>query len=196
MNTRPLRFLLPLLALALSLPVAAQAQTRTSTAHHADGQDGALRLGLFVGPEFASGETGVAVRGDLSTVLTQLAPNVRLDGVLSLGYTHFSLGASDFDATVNLVRLVPTARFVFPVASKVALYGDAGMGLYFGSASYGSVFNRASSNLFGLNMRFAGGAMFDVAPNVRLGAELGVNPYFGDFDQTTTTLMFAAQFRL
>jgi hypothetical protein len=196
MNARTLlRSSLPLLAaLALSIPAGARAESRAVL--QPSYQDSALRLGVFVGPEFVSGETGVAVRGDVSQAITQLAPNVRLDGVLSLGYTHYSFGPADFDATANIVRILPSARFVFPVAPKLSLYGDAGLGLYFGSMSFGNAFNRASDNLFGVNMRFAGGAMFDVAPTVRLGAELGVNPYFGDFDQTSTTLMFAAQFRL
>jgi hypothetical protein len=198
MNARTLRTFLPLLAaVALSIPAAAEAQTRRATASRSsDGQDGALHLGLLIGPEFASGDTGIALRGDISTALTHLAPNLRLDGVLSLGYTHFSFGPRDFDATANIVRLVPAARFLIPVAPAVTLYGDAGLGLYFGSLSFGNRFNRSSDNLVGLNMRFAGGALFDVSPTVRLGAELGVNPYFGDFDDTTTTLMFAAQFRL
>lgn len=198
MNARILRTFLPLLAaVALSIPAAAEAQTRrATTGRSSDGQEGSLHLGLLVGPEFASGDTGIALRGDISTVLSHLAPNVRLDGVFSLGYTHFSFGPRDFDATANIVRLVPAARFVFPIAPAVQLYGDAGLGLYFGSLSFGSGFNRGSDNLFGINMRFAGGALFDVAPNIRLGAELGLNPYFGDFDDTTTTLMFAAQFRL
>jgi hypothetical protein len=196
MTPRRLHLALPLLCtLATAIPAAAHAQSYRAPVSSAP-DSSALHLGVLVGPEFASGDTGFAVRGDAQMGLTQLAPNVRLDGVFSLGFTRYSFGAADFDASVNLVRLVPAMRFVFPVSPKVQLYGDAGLGLYLGSRSFGSVFNRASDSLVGLNMRFAGGAFFDVSPTFRLGAELGVNPYFGDFDTTTTTLMFAAQFRM
>ncbi len=184
--------LLPLVcALLAAAPGGALAQPRRAAA-----PEGALQLNVLVGPEFASGDTGLALRGDAQMGLTHLAPNLRLDGVLSLGYSHFSFGPRDFDATANIVRLVPAARFVFDVAPNVDLYADGGLGLYFGSASFGSSFNRASDSLVGVNMRFAGGVLFEVSPTLRLGAELGVNPYFGDFDDTTTTLMLGLQFRL
>ena len=183
---------LPLLALLL-VPAAAHAQARRSSS----AGDGALHLGLLLGPEFATGDTGIALRGDVEMGISHLAPNVRLDGVFSLGYTRFSFGERYGDYSVNLVRLVPAARFVFPVAPAVNLYADAGLGLYLGSASAGvAPLRRDSESLFGLNMRFAGGVMFDVSPTIRLAGELGVNPYFGDVDDTTTTLMMGLQFRL
>lgn len=192
MTVRTFRIAL-LLAAALVLPATAQAQARRTGSQASASQDGGLHLNLLLGPEFADGETGIALRGDLQTTFQHLSPAVRLDGVFSLGYTRFS----EDPVTVNLVRLVPAARFVFPVAPAVSLYGDAGIGLYIGNASVDLGFgDDRSESLFGINMRFAGGAMFDVTPTLRLGAELAVNPYFGDFDETSTTLMFGVGFRL
>jgi hypothetical protein len=38
------------------------------------------------------------------------------------------------------------------------------------------------------------GGLVTVSPSLRLGAELGLNPYFGDVDDNTFSALFVAKF--
>jgi hypothetical protein len=181
--------------LGVAMPSGAEAQSRrpASTA-----QSGATLIGGLIGPEFADGDTGLALRFDGQMPITQLAPSLRLDGVLSLGYSYFSDSNRNFDVSTNILKLVPAARFVVPVAPQVGLYGDIGLGFYYASTSvedqqFGVEDDESGG---GITMRFAGGAFFDVTERLRLGTELSVNPFFGDIDDTTVSLLFSLMYRL
>lgn len=188
-----------LLAALLAAP-AAQAQTRRASARPAPAADAGLRLGGLLGFEFGDGDTGLALRVDGEMPVSTLAPSIGLNGVLSLGFSRFADETRDFRFTTNIVKLVPALRFVLKdLAPQLGLYGDAGLGLYYVNTSWRersiNVFRDDDSGV-GIVMRFAGGAFYDVNDRLRIGAELGVNPYFGDFDQTTVTLLAALTYRL
>jgi opacity protein-like surface antigen len=185
------------LALLLLAP-AALAQGRGARS-----SSGLTNASVLLGFEDGDGDTGLALRGDLEMLPTHLGPNTNLSLVLSLGYTRFSESYYGWDWGMNLFKLVPAARFGFDLAPRFGLYGDAGLGLYVANMSvkerdpYYGTWTKASDSTVGLVMRLAAGAKFDVTPAFGLGAELGVNPYFGgDYEDTTFTAMLLASFRM
>jgi hypothetical protein len=190
-------------ALLCAAPALAQAQDlprRASRRAPAESTEAGLRLGGLLGFEFGDGDTGLALRVDGEMPVSTLDRNVGLNGLVSLGYSRFSDENRDLRWTTNVVKLVPALRFVLrEIAPQLGLYGDAGLGLYYVNTNWRErrvgVFRDDDSGV-GIALRFAGGAFFDVNERLRVGAELGVNPYFGDFDQTTVTLLAALSYRL
>jgi hypothetical protein len=188
-------------ALALAAPATASAQAKKAAAAPAGS---AITWGFLAGIEDGDLPTGLSLRVDGILPFRALSPKVKLSWVGSLGFANFSESTNtvlgEFDASANILKLVPAARFTFPVTPKFDLYGDAGLGLYlaFLSASgpdgLGGTIEDSSTE-FGFLMRFAVGGMFAVSPTVRIGAELGLNPYFGDVDDTTFSALAAATFR-
>ena len=199
-------------ALALALPVLASAQSRTSAPRAASAGSG-LGVGVLLGMEAFDGNTGFALRADGVMDSKWIAPKVLLSGVMSVGYTRFSDGYSNYDAftgarvdydwSENIIKFVPAARFTFDVAPQFGLYADAGIGLYFATYNqtqrsnvYGIPNQDYDNSAFGVAMRLGGGAFFKVADGVRLGGEIALNPYFGDYADSSFSLMALAQFRL
>lgn len=198
-NTRILRSILVLLAIGLATPALAQSARRAPPPSSSQ----TLRIGPLVGLEFADGDAGLALRGDASMPLSRVSPSVSLDGVLSVGLSWFSDDNGrfdDVDVSTTIFKMIPALRLTAPLSPTVGLYGDVGLGFYYGSTEVdfdGVGFgDDAEDSGFGVGMRFAGGLFADVSPAVRLGGEVGVNPYFGEFDETTLSLLFSAMFRL
>lgn len=193
------RSLLAGLALATFLaPLGAGAQTRQSPPGTATAPPEALSIGGFVGLEFADGETGLSLRGDGEMPFRLLTPQLMLSGVGSLGWTNFGDEAGGIDFSTNLFKAVPAARFTFAVAPEFDVYGDAGAGLYYSRISSdgpGDVFDD-SENGFGVTLRFAVGGFYRAAPRLRIGAELGANPYFGDVSETFVSLLVGVMYTL
>jgi hypothetical protein len=187
-------------ALVAAVPAAAHAQTRRTTTRAAPAPDAGLRLGGLLGLEFGAGDTGLALRVDGEMPLQAVGPGTALSGVLSLGFSRFTDEGRDWKWTTNIVKLVPALRLTLrELAPQLGVYGDVGLGFYYQSTHWRErrfgVVNDDDSGL-GVAMRFAGGLFFDVNERLRVGGELGVNPYFGDFDDTTVTLLAALTYRL
>ncbi len=192
-------------AALLAAPLAASAQatkTRASTTRAtgtATAAGDGLSVGGFIG--FETGDlTGLALRADAELPFQQISPQVKLSLVGSLGYTHFGKDIPFGDITFNVVQLVPAARFTLPVNPQLDLYGDGGLGLYFYHFSskqtfFGVAANDSGSGL-GLLMRLAVGGFYKVSPQLKLGAELGVLPYFNKIDTTDVTIMVGAMFAM
>jgi len=186
-------------ALALAAPATASAQARGAprTGTH---------LGALIGFEDGDGDAGLSLRLDGELDYQALAPEVRLSFVGSLGFSRWDFNQGFFfsglDASLNVFKFVPAARFSFGRSSTLRPYLDAGLGLYYASFSIqtrdpftGVVFDDSTSDI-GLMMRFAGGLLFNVSPGLSLGGEIGLTPYFGDVDDTTFSLLFSAVFRI
>ncbi len=160
----------------------------------------ALSAGGLIGFEFASGTTGLGLRLDGELPIQAIGPKVDLSAVGSLGFTRFSdtttTANGDYSQSTNIFKLVPAARFTLPLAPAVAVYGDAGLGLYWARSSVGTPFGDASTSGVGVTMRFAAGGVYDVNDKVRVGAELGWNPYFGDLSEDTFSVLGSVMFRL
>jgi hypothetical protein len=190
---------LALAAALLTVAPHALAQAHRNPPPPAAGYDGgALRLGGLLGLEFGVGDTGLGLRLDGEMPIADVAPPVRLSGVLSLGYSRFTDDSLDFEATTNLVKLVPAARFTLPLDNQFALYGDVGLGFFYHSTTTENVFGEDDDSGVGLAMRFAAGSYYELNERLRVGVELGVNPYFGEeqLDDTSISALVGASFRL
>ena len=160
----------------------------------------ALRVGGLVGFDIANGETGFGLRADGELPIQAIGPRIDLTAVGSLGFTRFSDSSStslgSYSQSTNLFKLVPAARFTLPLTPAVGVYGDAGLGLYWARSSVDTPFGDGSSSGVGVTMRFAAGGFYEMTPQLRLGAELGLNPYFGDFSEDTLSVLASLTFRL
>ncbi|HEY6004923.1 MAG TPA: outer membrane beta-barrel protein [Anaeromyxobacter sp.] len=192
-------------ASALALPGLASAQRRSAppaTSH--TGGAGGTQLGVLVGFEDGSGDTGLALRLDGEWYWQALSPQVRLSFVGSVGFSHWSFNAGFFQApssTLNIFKLTPAVRFSFGNSPVIRPYADVGIGLHYASFTFkerdifGNVFSVSDSDV-SVHMRFAGGLLFHVSPGLSLGGEIDFTPYFGDVDDNTFSLLFVAQFRM
>jgi opacity protein-like surface antigen len=192
------------LAVLLASPAAASAQARGGATSYSPSSTTGPSVGGFLGYEFGSAN-GFALRLDGDIPFQMLSPQVRLSFVGSLGYTRFSWNVANGDVTSNIVKAVPAVRFTVPMTRELELYGDAGLGLYYYSSSFrytywdpffGTTIVEQSKSGVGFMMRFGAGALFKVSPGVKLGAELGLSPYFGDVSTTDFTLMVGAMFAI
>ncbi|HEY6099620.1 MAG TPA: outer membrane beta-barrel protein, partial [Anaeromyxobacter sp.] len=100
-----------------------------------------------------------------------------------------------------IVKLVPAARFTLPINPQIDVYGDGGLGLYYYSFSTkqtipGFITFTDSGSGVGFVMRLAAGGFYKVNPKLKLGAELGLLPYFNKVDTTDFTIMAGAMFAL
>lgn len=195
------RMSLAALLAVLVLPASALAQSNGAPA------GGPMSMGVLVGFESGDGDTGIALRFDGILDQKKLSPKALLSGVLSFGFTRFSDSATDpfgdsVEASLNLFKVVPAARFTFDVAPQFDLYLDAGLGMYFGLAAVrieddlGNEIFDDSDNAFGAAMRIGGGALIELSPTFHLGFDMAFNPYFGDYEETDFTLMGQAVFRM
>jgi hypothetical protein len=159
-----------------------------------------MRVGGLAGFELTDGETGLGLRVDGELPIQVLGPRIDLSAVGSLGYTRFSdsasTGTGDYSQSTNILKLVPAARFSMPLAPRLGVHGDAGLGLYWARTSVETPLGGASADGVGVTMRFAAGSGYDVTEELRLGAELAWNPYLGDLSSNTFSVLASLMYRL
>ena len=159
-----------------------------------------LEVGGFLGYE-TDDVSGFSLRVDGEIPFQDLSPQVKLSWVGSLGYSRLTEDVPFGSFTVNLVKIVPAARFTLPLNPQFSVFGDAGLGLYYGSWKietnipfFGST--SISDSEFSIMMRIGAGAWYHVNEQLKLGAMLEFDPMFGDFDQNTFLVQAGAMFRL
>lgn len=161
-----------------------------------------LSVGGFVGYE-TDDLSGLSLRLDGELPFKALSPQVNLSWVGSLGYSRISddLGFG-FDFTANIIKIVPAARFTFPLNPQFSLFADGGLGLYYASWSLDmpDLFTGGKTTVddseISLMMRIGGGAWYHVNEQTRIGAMLEFDPLFGDLDQNTFLIQVGAMFKL
>jgi hypothetical protein len=137
---------------------------------------------------------------------------VRLSVVGSLGYSRLSWSPGlDVKGTADVVKLVPALRFTLPVAPKLSLFGDAGLGLAYVSTKIDlpPAFNAVdvSDSTLNLVLRLGVGAWYHANERLKLGVLLELDPILGDFgfrsaagvksgSQTTFLAQVGAAYRL
>jgi hypothetical protein len=166
------------LAALLAAPAAAQAQSAQSNRAQSNRGYGVWLGGLF-GLE-AGSETGGQLRFDAEIPITRLAPNFQVAGVGTVSYAFLS-------NDLRVFEILPSARFTWSGTRQFGAYGDVGLGIFHASGKIGST---------GATLRFLGGAYYEMNPTTRFVAEIGLHPHFGDYDDTTFTLMIGAKFRI
>ncbi len=160
------------LAALLAVPAAAQAQSHSSGS--------GIWLGGLFGLE-AGNETGGQLRFDGEVPIARLTPRLQLAGVGSISYAFLS-------NDLRVFEILPSARFNFSATRELGAYGDIGLGLFHAAQ------HDASDT--GATMRFLAGAYYEMNPTTRFVGEIGIHPHFGDYDDTTFTLMIGAKFRI
>jgi len=175
--------------------VKAAAPTATSSASPFD----SLTVGGFVGYE-SDDLGGIALRLDGEIPFKALSPQVSMSWVGSIGFSHLSDDVPGGSVTANILKIIPAARFTFPVNPQLSIFGDAGLGLYYVSmkTEFDAPFNylNVTDSETSLMMRIGGGLWYAVNPTTRIGAAIEFDPYFGDFDQSTFIVQGGAMFKL
>lgn len=186
------RSLLALALAALLAPAAASAATRAAPAANA------LSLGGWLGFELGDVD-GFQLRADGELPFQQLTPELGLSLVGSLSYTIADADVPGADSSLNRFKIVPAVRFTFPLTPDISLFGDAGLGIHYTTFDVDydpGGLNDIDDSSVGLMLRFAGGAFFQVAPNIRVGGQVVIDPMFGDNDDTTFSILGGAMFTL
>jgi hypothetical protein len=159
-----------LAAALLAAPAAAHAQSKSS----------GIWLGGLFGLE-AGKDTGYQLRFDGEVPLARLSPTVSLAGVGTISYAGLS-------HNVKVFEFMPAARVNWAINPTFGAYGDIGLGL--------AVESEHSHTNTGATMRFLGGGYYEMNNYTRFVLELGLHPHFGNYNDTTFTLMIGAKFRI
>lgn len=192
------------LALALLAPAAALAAP-------AAGAAGGPEVGGFVGYETAD-FSGPALRLDAELPVRQQWRKVKLSLVGSLGYSRLTWSPGyGVKGTADVVKLAPALRFTVPVATKLSVFGDAGLGVAWVSVKVTLPAAFAAPNVndstFNVLLRLGAGAWYHASEQLKLGVLLELDPFFGDFgfrsvagvsagSQTTFLALLGGQYRL
>lgn len=185
----------------LAVPALATAQAKkapaaqTMAAPPARAGGPALSMSGLVGYETGDLD-GIVLRVDGEMPIQKLSPQLWLSGVGSVGFSHLSESVFGFDTTANLLKVVPTARITLPVTPQFSLFGDAGLGLYYASVSVETPLGDVSDSSLGMMLRFGAGGFFQLNERMKLGAELQLDPMFGDYDDATFSILAALSYRL
>ncbi len=162
-------------------------------------------IGGWIGYETDDPFGGVQFRGDFVWPFEKLAPGLDLSFVGSVGLSRLSHSESFFgetlDATAWEFKLVPTARFTYTFNPQWSVFGDAGLGLNYTSVSvdtnvFGFGKQTVSDSSTGLMIRLGAGGFFAVAPRVKLGAMIVVDPSTGSNNLDTWSFLAGANFQL
>jgi hypothetical protein len=204
-------------AFALSLAPAASAQTapekkttaskRTTAPAAATDPAPAPRMretrypynvGVLIGPSF-EGATTFKLRLEGAMTLQPLSRDVGLDIVLPLGFAFWGQDFAGYSISYFRFEFVPSARFTFPVLRELTLYGDAGLGFAYYSASVtNNTFPIPGASVSGASgvFRLAGGGFYNLNEHWRLVFEpVGLNFYFGSGSGTAYSILFGANYR-
>ncbi len=183
---------------AAPCPAAAQARRSGRAAPAAPvAPPDSLSVGGLVGYEWGSDIGGLQLRADGELPFQQLAPQLKLSFVGSVGFTHSTYSAFGYDTTVNRLKLVPAARFTMALTPELAVFGDAGIGLHYTRVSVDlGPFGTSHDSGIGVLLRFGAGGFYRVTPVLRLLAELVVDPTFGTYHETSAALLVGAMVSL
>lgn len=201
------RTLLAVAVVALvAAPSSSRAQTRRSPRAQSDRPAAAqpaapaegLSVGGLVGWEWGEGELdGFQLRADGELPFQQLTPQLKMSFVGSVGYTRSSFGYFGNDLTVSRLKLVPTARFTFPVSPELSVFGDAGIGLHYTWWSFDtSTGLQTSDSNIGLLLRLGAGGAYQLNPRLRVLGELVIDPTFGEQDETSFAVLVGLMYQL
>jgi hypothetical protein len=160
-------------AALLALPAAANAQT------HGSSSSERFSLGVLGGAEWGD-SSGYQFRLDGEVPIVKAAPNLRVSGLVSVSY-------SGLEHSISVFEIVPAARLTYQANPQFGGYADLGLG--FARASAPNV-----NSVSGATMRIGVGAFYQMNSQVKFPIELAFHPHWGDYNQTTTTLMIGAKF--
>jgi len=159
-----------------------------------------LSVAGWIGGEFGDLD-GFALRADASMPVMPLTDKIKLLGVAQLGFTHLGADIPYGSVSWNMLKILAVGRAQMRLAPQIDVFADAGFGFYFGSAKVevdlpilGS--SSTSDSHGGVMLRLAAGGWYELSQQLQVGAELGLNPYFGDADTTNFFISVGAQYKL
>lgn len=179
-------------------PTAAAAPAKAAPAQNTTTVNG------WIGGEFGDLD-GFQLRGEYTLPYQKLTPAIDLSFVGAVGYSYLSTSSStplgDASASANVLKFVPSARFSLPVNPQVTAFGDAGLGLYWASMNVKTPIGfgqeaSASDSAVGFMLRFAVGGLYRINPQMQVGAQLVLDPMFGDYEDTTFSILGGLTFAL
>jgi len=159
-------------------------------------------ISVGIGPSF-EGSTAFKLRLEGSMVMKPLFPNSTFELALPIGLAFWGQsggvpGFYTWDVSFVRFEIVPTARISFPVAKDLGLYGDAGLGFNYASASVTTtpaLFTYTAASGAGGVFKLAGGGYYSLDPHWRLFVEpIGLNFYFGGVSGFVYSIMFGAAY--
>jgi hypothetical protein len=159
------------LAAVLLAPAAASAQSKSGST---------FSLGLLGGAEWGDA-SGYQFRLDGEVPIFRSSPKLQISGVVSVSY-------SGLEDEISVFEIVPAARLIYTGSQQFGGYFDLGLG--FARADAPGV-----DAVSGATMRLGVGAFYQMNKQVQFPLELMFHPHWGDYDQTTTTLMLGVKFR-
>jgi hypothetical protein len=134
---------------------------------------GAVRLGATAGLDLADGFTGFAVDPQASYTVAALGPRLHLEVAGHLGIAVG--GATGYSA--QYVSIVPAARLRYDLGSRLALYGEMGLGPFLLHTSLDN--DLGSDTQIGAVLRFPIGLRYAVSRSLELVFEpAGLSMYF------------------
>lgn len=153
-------------------------------------------VGGFVGYETAD-FAGPSLRLDGELPVRDLPRQVRLSLVGSAGYSRLSWDAGfGVKGTANVFKLVPAARFTLPLAPRLSVFADAGLGLAhvrtridFPPATNALGYPDVSDSTTNLMLRLGVGAWYQLTDRVKAGALLELDPILGAFGFRSSALL-------
>ena len=186
-----------LLAGPVSAHAANKAQAKSAGGSTSSAQ--AFSVGGWIGYE--NGDlSGLQLRAEGSMPYRKLTPEIQLSFVGSIGYSYLTDSGNGIDITDNVLKFVPAARFTYGLNPQIDLFGDAGLGLYYAhrkaEATFFGVTQSASDSTTGFMLRFGVGGFYKLNPSTNLGVSLYLDPMFGDYDDTTFSILAGATFRI
>jgi hypothetical protein len=141
----------------------------------------------WIGGEFGDLD-GIYLRADGAVPIWNPLPQLQLLGVASLGFTHLGDSNSYWEISWNMVRVLASARGQWTFNEQWDVFADLGFGFYFGGwkseVDTGLGTYEADDTTGGGTMRIAAGGHFAINEQMKVGAEMGWNPYWGDADTT------------
>lgn len=163
---------------------------------------GSIAIGGNLGLDFGGNGygTGFRIQGNGYYTLLELAPKFMLDLGGDLDFIYNGCSQAGISCHLTTFEIVPTARFRYHLMPQLSLYGDAGLGLAFASATVdtsalpggGSISTSATGGVF----RIAGGVLYQIGNQLYLvGEPMGLNFYFYDGSAFHYSIQVGVQYR-
>jgi opacity protein-like surface antigen len=185
-----------------SKPASSSKPAQSASTDTSSSPTAGLEIGGLIGYE-ADNFGGLALRFDAELPFQNLAPQLRMSFVGSVGLSYLVDSTFGIDYTAYVFKVVPAARFTYEINPKVSVFGDAGLGLAYVSAKieapYMQTVDDSSLNVM---MRIGAGAWFQATPRLKVGGMLEFDPIFGHFgfsgssSQTTFNLLGGIMYKL
>jgi hypothetical protein len=160
--------------------------------------DDGFSLGGWVGYEGGKLD-GVQVRLDGVLPVRRFAPTISLAVVGSVGYGNLAgTQANGVELTAEVVKLVPALRLTVVLNDRFAVAGEVGVGWFLVDGWQDVPGAGPGDGPWGedaLMLRLGAAGFYALGPRVLLGLALVADPMYGEYGDTTLSLLAGAAYR-